>query len=59
MKALTNVCAKFAYTKRIFALTAMNRIRALKNRNKYPCAVYKCSMCNYWHLTSKGQSHYE
>lgn len=53
MKAKNNVCVKFAYSNRKFALSALNNAISKKDTATKPFTVYKCKMCKYWHLTSK------
>ena len=34
-----------------------NAVKALKLRNKKKKDIYKCSICGYWHFTSKDGNH--
>jgi hypothetical protein len=57
------VCAsKVRYDTRLDALTHLQRIDYLRSRDCTParwreshgeCALYRCSICNGWHLTSQ------
>lgn len=37
--------------------TYENAVKALKLRNKKKKDIYKCSICGYWHFTSKDGNH--
>ena len=53
------MCKKISYFSKIGADKALKRIQVLAKKNKCNRAFklknsYKCTMCQFWHLTSSG-----